>query len=78
VRTLATAKGSDAQFIPGQAVKIDRAEVAALVADCRARAGDDAALRVGFEALRWGAPAGGGRETAAAPAPLRRRVADRR
>ena len=52
VRTLVHAKGNDAQFVPGEAVKISREEVTRLVADCLQRCQDDAALREGYAALR--------------------------
>lgn len=51
VRTLVLARGNDAQLTPGRAVKIDRAEVTALIAECRASCADDEALRAGFAAL---------------------------
>ena len=52
VRTLAVARGNDAQLTPGAPVKISREEVASLIQDCGTRAGDDAALRSGFAALK--------------------------
>jgi farnesyl-diphosphate farnesyltransferase len=60
VRTLQVARGNDAQFVPGEAVKIDRPEVAAIVEWCRAHCTDDERLRDGFAAL-----SGGSREAAA-------------
>ena len=53
-RTLELARGSDAIF--GGGVKIDRAEVASLCADCAVRVGDDDALRAGWRRIsgsRW-------------------------
>jgi phytoene/squalene synthetase len=52
VRTLELARGNDAQFIASRPVKVSREEVARLVAECRARAADDGALRQGYAALR--------------------------
>ncbi len=48
-RTLERAQGNDAIF--GAGVKIDRAEVAALCADCAGRVGVDDAIRAGWKAL---------------------------
>ncbi len=50
-RTLVHARGNDAMFVPDRPVKIERAEVEALAADCIARAGNDDALRAGYAAL---------------------------
>ncbi len=52
VRTLQHARGNDDQFIPGRPVKISRPRVAALIADCAARADSNSALRAGFDTLR--------------------------
>lgn len=51
VRTLEHARGNDAQFEPGAAVKITRDEVGRLIQDCVARCQDDAQLRAGYSAL---------------------------
>ena len=63
VRTLVHARGNDAMFVPGQPVKIARAEVEQLIADCMANAQSDEALRRRYDAL-WQAPSD------AAPTPL--------
>ncbi len=57
VRTIVLARGNDLLFDRAQAVKITRAEVETLIADCLARAGDDAALLSGYSALWTTSPA---------------------
>lgn len=52
-RTLVLAKGNDAMFTPGQAVKISRDEVEAITSECALHHADDAALRARYAAL-WG------------------------
>ncbi len=52
VRTLAHTRGHADQLVPGRKVKIARAEVEALIADCVQRAGDDDALRRGYAHLK--------------------------
>ena len=54
IRTLALAEGNDAIFISGKPVKISRAEVAVIVAECLKSAADDTELRLRFAQL--GAP----------------------
>lgn len=49
--TLVHARGNDAQFEPGSPVKIDRAEVGRIVAECQALCGDDDALRAAYDRL---------------------------
>lgn len=56
VRTLGLARGNDAQFVPGAEVKIDRAEVGALIEWCRAHCADDERLRAGFATLSGARP----------------------
>ncbi|MEM9066871.1 MAG: squalene/phytoene synthase family protein [Myxococcota bacterium] len=56
VRTLVHARGNDAMFTTGAAVKISRAEVEQLIGDCLASAGNDDQLRAHYDAL-WRAPA---------------------
>ena len=56
VRTLVHARGNDAMFTAGDAVKIERAEVEQLIADCLANARKDDALRQRYDAL-WQEPA---------------------
>ncbi len=56
VRTLVHARGNDAMFTAGEPVKISRAEVEQLIADCMGAAGDDEQLRVRYDEL-WRAPA---------------------
>jgi len=51
VRTLAVARGSDVIFDSQRPVKISRAELAKIVADCTAAAGNDAAIRRHYDAL---------------------------
>jgi phytoene/squalene synthetase/2-polyprenyl-6-methoxyphenol hydroxylase-like FAD-dependent oxidoreductase len=62
VRTLVVARGSDAVFDAQSPVKISRADLAKIVADGTAAAGDDAALRHQYDSLwideRAAAPAG--------------------
>ena len=55
-RTLAMARGNDAMFIPGAPVKITRAEVEALIAECVRLVADDGALRVRYGTLFDTAP----------------------
>lgn len=55
-RTLVHARGNDAMFTAGEPVKISRAEVEQLIADCMGAAGDDDQLRARYDAL-WRAPA---------------------
>ncbi|MFK7986277.1 MAG: squalene/phytoene synthase family protein [Sandaracinaceae bacterium] len=50
-RTLAMATGNEAMFIPGKPVKITRAEVEALIAECLTLANDDDALRARYARL---------------------------
>lgn len=50
-RTLAQARGGDAMFELGAPVKIERAEVEALAAECFERGGDDAWLRRRYASL---------------------------
>jgi squalene monooxygenase len=57
-RTLKLARGNDAMFTPEMPVKIPRAEVEALIAECVRLVADDAALRVRYEHL-YDAPADG-------------------
>ncbi|MEM9189345.1 MAG: squalene/phytoene synthase family protein [Myxococcota bacterium] len=52
VRTLHLARNNNAQLMPERAVKISRAEVGALIAECQAIHGDDEALRKSFARLR--------------------------
>lgn len=52
VRTLAVARGNDAMFTPRSPVKISRAEVAKLIAECTFHKGNDEALRSRYGALR--------------------------
>jgi farnesyl-diphosphate farnesyltransferase len=52
VRTLAIARGNDAMFTPGKPVKISRAEVAKLIAECTFHKGNDEALRLRYAAMR--------------------------
>jgi len=56
VRTLAVARGNDGVFVPGEAVKISRDEVGAILAAAGRVCGDDDALRKSFERL-WREPA---------------------
>ena len=57
VRTLVHGRGNDAMFVSGEPVKIARDEVERLIAECIARAGDDAALRTHYDQL-WRPGAG--------------------
>lgn len=50
-RTLVLARGNDAMFTPGVPVKITRAEVEALIAECVRLVADDAALRARYATL---------------------------
>jgi hypothetical protein len=50
-RTLMLARGGDAMFTPGAAVKIPRDEVAALSIACVTLSGDDDELRARYAAL---------------------------
>lgn len=50
-RTLVLARGNDAMFIAGAPVKITRAEVESLIAECVRLVADDAALRVRYASL---------------------------
>lgn len=50
-RTLVLARGNDAMFVPNAPVKITRAEVEALIAECVRLVSDDAALRVRYASL---------------------------
>ncbi len=54
VRTLAYARRNDAQFIPGEPVKISRGEVEQLIQDCIEHVDDDEALRASFHRLNRG------------------------
>jgi 2-polyprenyl-6-methoxyphenol hydroxylase-like FAD-dependent oxidoreductase/phytoene/squalene synthetase len=54
-RTLVHARGNDAMLVPGRPVKIDRAEVEALAADCFDRVDSEESLRAGYAAL-WSRP----------------------
>lgn len=56
VRTLVHARGNDAMFTAGNPVKIARAEVEELIADCLSNASKDEALRQRYDAL-WRMPA---------------------
>lgn len=51
VRTLVHARGNDAMFIPGQAVKISRTEVAQLIAECRLLVGNNDKLAARYTSL---------------------------
>lgn len=51
VSTLSHAEGNDAQLEPQRPVKIDRAEVARIVAECQACCGDDDAIRASWASL---------------------------
>ncbi|MFI5306332.1 MAG: squalene/phytoene synthase family protein [Polyangiales bacterium] len=51
VRTLVLARGNDALFVAGSAVKISRTEVAHLIACCTRDVADDEALRAAFAEL---------------------------
>ncbi len=62
-RTLVHARGNDAMFTAGQAVKISRAEVEQLINECVQNARDDVALRNGYAQL-WQAPASSPRPAA--------------
>ncbi len=55
-RTLVHARGNDAMFTAGVPVKISRAEVEQLIADCMSSAGDDEKLRARYDEL-WRSPA---------------------
>ena len=55
VRTLVHGRGNDAMFTAGAPVKISRAEVEALIADCMSSAGNDEQLRARYDAL-WRMP----------------------
>jgi phytoene/squalene synthetase/2-polyprenyl-6-methoxyphenol hydroxylase-like FAD-dependent oxidoreductase len=61
-RTLVLAKGNDAMFTPSEPVKIARAEVEELIADCVRHVSDDAALRTRYELLYKLSPVGNGAE----------------
>jgi farnesyl-diphosphate farnesyltransferase len=50
-RTLAMARGNDAMFTPNAPVKISRAEVESLIAECVRLVADDGALRVRYGSL---------------------------
>jgi farnesyl-diphosphate farnesyltransferase len=50
-RTLVLARGNDAMFVPGEPVKIARAEVEALIDECVKLVRDDAALRTRYARL---------------------------
>ncbi len=54
VRTLALARGNDAQLIHGEEVKISRGEVEQLIQDCIEHADNDEALRTSFRSLNRG------------------------
>src|SRR4030095_13000635 len=52
ITTLRHAQGNDAMFEPGHPVKISRAEVENLIADCLAHWEDDAELRAQYKRLK--------------------------
>ncbi len=63
-RTLVMARGNDAMFIAGQAVKIRRDEVEALIQECLTYVSDDAALETRYAALYREDPLADRRRTA--------------